>query len=385
MNQTSVEHVTQSVVEFCRFTRSKGLSGGLHRSLAALRAVKAVGTHDRESLRFALRAALCSSKADWDLFDALFKTFEEQSQRTSKPGSGKQKTTVEGSSQWETPSQYAIGHEASDTKPESEGKTAAGASVRERLATVDFSQVPQNDLVRLEELSLRLLRQMSLRLSRRLKSGYRPGPIDLRRTIRRNLVHGGEPIALAFRKKKPQKNKLLIFLDVSGSMNAYSVFLLKFAYALQKHFRQVVTFLFSTSLVEISDALWARRLSDALAKLSQLAAGWSAGTKIGASLRELNRLHGRRLQAGNTIFMILSDGWDTGAPEMLAAELRAVRRRVRRIIWLNPLLGLADYEPVTRGMSAALPHIDVFAPAHNLESLLALEKHLQNGSGYWHV
>jgi len=376
MDQTQSDHLTQSVIEFCRFARVNGLAGGLDRSLAADRAVKAVGTTDRESLRFALRAALCSTKAEWDLFDRLFTTFEEQSQPTSKSGSGKQKKTVKGSSQRGTPSQYLIGQDAGDVKPEAEGKAVAGASVRERLATVDLSQVPQNDLARLEELSLRLLRQMSLRLSRRLKSGYRPGPTDLRRTIRRNLAHGGEPIVLAFRNKKPQKNRLLIFLDVSGSMNAYSVFLLKFAYALQKHCRQVDTFLFSTSVVEVSEALRASRLSDALGKLSQLAAGWSAGTKIGSSLRELNRLHSRKLQAGNTIFMILSDGWDTGAPEMLAAELKAIRRRVRKVIWLNPLLGLTEYEPVTRGMSAALPHVDVFAPAHNLESLLALEKHL---------
>ena len=368
--------MTESVVAFCRFARAKGLPGGLHRSLAAVRAVKAVGTSDRECLKFALRAALCSSKAEWDLFDDLFKTFEEPSQRTSRSGSGKQKKTINVSGQRETPSQYLIGRDASDAKPEAEGKTAAGASARERLATVDFSQVPQNDLVRLEELSLRLLRQMSLRLSRRLKPAYRPGPTDLRRTIRRILAYGGEPIVLAHRNRKPQKNRLLIFLDVSGSMNAYSIFLLKFAYALEKHFRQVDTFLFSTTVVEVSDALRARRLSGALEKLSQLAAGWSAGTKIGASLHELNRLHSRKLQAGNTIFMILSDGWDTGAPELLAAELKAIRHRVRRVIWLNPLLGIADYEPVTRGMTAALPHIDVFAPAHNLESLLALERHL---------
>jgi uncharacterized protein len=376
MDPLPAVYLTESVVAFCRFARAKGLPGGLHRSLAALRAVKAIGTNDRECLKFALRAALCSSKAEWDLFDELFKTFEEPSQRTSKSGSGKQNKTIKLSGQRDAPRQSLIEHNASDTKPETEGKTVAGASARERLATVDFSQVPQNDLVRLEELSLRLLRQMSLRLSRRLKPGYRHGPTDLRRTIRKILAHGGEPIVLAFRNKKPQKNRLLIFLDVSGSMNAYSIFLLKFAYALEKHFRQVDTFLFSTTVVEVSDALRARRLSGALEKLSQLAAGWSAGTKIGASLHELNRLHSRKLQAGNTIFMILSDGWDTGAPEMLARELKAIRHRVRRVIWLNPLLGLADYEPVTRGMTAALPHIDVFAPAHNLESLLALERHL---------
>src|SRR5215469_14494678 len=142
MDRMPVDCLTESVIAFCRFVRANGLSVGLHRSVAALRAVKAVGTPDRASLRFALRAALCSSKAEWDLFD-------EQSQRTSRPGSSKQKKTVEGSSQRETPSQYLIGHDAGDVKPDAEGKTVAGASTHERLATVDFSQVPQNDLSRL--------------------------------------------------------------------------------------------------------------------------------------------------------------------------------------------------------------------------------------------
>jgi uncharacterized protein with von Willebrand factor type A (vWA) domain len=117
-------------------------------------------------------------------------------------------------------------------------------------------------------------------------------------------------------------------------------------------------------------------LQEALRALSQQPAGWSGGTNIGGSLREFNQLHRRKLRSRDTLFVILSDGWDTGEPRVLAAELGAVKRRVRRLIWLNPLLGLKDYQPITSGMSAALPHIDVFAPAHNLESLLALEKHL---------
>jgi uncharacterized protein with von Willebrand factor type A (vWA) domain len=138
----------------------------------------------------------------------------------------------------------------------------------------------------------------------------------------------------------------------------------------------VDTFLFSTELVEVTKILGARRLPDAFDALSQLAAGWSGGTKIGGSLRDFNLHHSRKLRSGDTLFMILSDGWDTGEPEALAAELAAIKRRVRMLIWLNPLLGLADYQPITRGISAALPHVDVFAPAHNLESLLELEKHL---------
>ena len=138
----------------------------------------------------------------------------------------------------------------------------------------------------------------------------------------------------------------------------------------------VDTFLFSTNVVEISDLLRTRDLPDALRRLAQRAAGWSGGTKIGESLQQFNQRYGRKLLSRDTVFIILSDGWDTGEPEVLAAQLRVVKRRAQRILWLNPLLGLKDYQPITRGMSAALPYVDVFAPAHNLESLLALERYL---------
>lgn len=159
-------------------------------------------------------------------------------------------------------------------------------------------------------------------------------------------------------------------------MNFYSLFLVRFAYVLQTHFQRVNTFLFSTSVVDISDLLRTRHLSEALRRLSQRAMGWSGGTKIGVSLRQFNQRYGRQLLSRDTVFIMLSDGWDTGDPEVLAAQMRAAKRRAPRILWLNPLLGLKEYQPVTRGMAAALPYVDVFAPAHNLESLLALERHL---------
>jgi uncharacterized protein len=368
----------QSVTEFCRFARENGLSGGLHQTLAALECVRSVGIEDQEVLAFALRAALCSSKTEWDRFDELLSAFQNQSQRSHQSSTAGPRRAKQGANERQTSSPHMLSQIVPEPPAgsDNEGKAVTGASAHERLKQVDFSEVGENDMAPLEELSARLLRQMSLRLSRRLRAGKGPGPVDLRRTIRRNLARGGDLIQLAFRNQKPQKTKLVIVLDISGSMNAYSVFLLKFVYALQKHFRQVETFLFSTSIVEITGTLRTRRLPEALARLSEFVAGWSGGTKIGDALRQLNRHAGRKARSRHTIFVILSDGWDTGAPEVLATELRAVRRRVRKIIWLNPLLGLYDYRPVTRGMSAALPYIDVFAPAHNLESLLDLEKHL---------
>jgi hypothetical protein len=263
-----------------------------------------------------------------------------------------------------------------DVLSEEEGNLAlAGASAHERLSKADISTLPQNDLAMLEQIALRLFKQMSRRLQRRRRIGTLRGQVDLRRTIRRSISRGGEPINLRYRERKLRPHRLVTLLDISGSMSPYSLFLVKFLYALQKHFQRVDTFLFSTSLVEITSLLRAP-LRGALQALSQQPAGWSGGTNIGGSLREFNQLHSRKLRSGNTSFLILSDGWDTGEPGALAAELSAVKRRVRRLIWLNPLLGLKDYQPITSGMRAALPHIDVFAPAHNLASLLALERHL---------
>ena len=375
-DSAGLDGIGASIVAFCRFARANGVSSGTQQTMAALEVAKIVGVEERRVFSSALRAALCSSKEEWDTFEKLFDAFwnfpddrlrpaSRESQQPSKPVTGEQPAG----------SRALIGRPDGDSSPlEGEGKMVVGASAQQRLTKTDFSDVPQTDLAALEQLSLRLLRRMSRRMSRRLKARTVADQVDLRRSIRRSIGSGGNPIRLAYKGRKPQKSKLVIFLDVSGSMNLYSLFLLRFAYALQKHFKRVDTFLFSTSVCEVSDALRAQRLSDALGRLSQKASDWSGGTKIGESLSSFSRMRGRRVLSRNAIFVILSDGWDTGEPELLRAELRVAKRRVQKLVWLNPLLGLKEYAPTTRGMSAALPYIDVFAPAHNLESLLALER-----------
>jgi hypothetical protein len=240
---------------------------------------------------------------------------------------------------------------------------------------VDLSEVATGDLPALEEISNRLLHRMMKRLSRRLAISARGLRVDLRRSLRRSIAHGGDLITLAWKARKRARNNFVILIDISGSMNFYSLFLVRFAYALQTQFPRVQTFLFSTGVVPISDLLRARSLPQALRRLSQRAAGWSGGTKIGESLHQFQRAYGRVL-THDTVLMIVSDGWETGDPQVLADQMRSARRRVFKVIWLNPLLGLKEYQPVTRGMAAALPFIDVFAPAYNLESLLALERQL---------
>jgi uncharacterized protein with von Willebrand factor type A (vWA) domain len=368
-----------TIVEFCQFARRKGLSAGVQESLGALEAARALGIVNSEDLKFGLRSTLCSSKDDWDLFEECFQMFCDSlaSESLSKSGerSPKQRTSNANGRKASSLMSAGAGGDASSEAEEEGSQAATGASTRERVGKADFSTLPQTDVAMLEQIALRLFKQMSRRLARRRRTGSR-GQIDLRKTIRRNISRGGEPITLRYQERKPRPHRLVTLLDISGSMSPYSLFLVKFLYALQKHFRHVDTFLFSTGLVEITSLFHVQHLQDALLALSQKPAGWSGGTNIGGSLREFNQLHRRKLRSSDTLFVILSDGWDTGDPSVLSAELSAVKRRVRRLIWLNPLLGLKDYQPVTTGMVAALPHIDVFAPAHNLESLLALEKHL---------
>ena len=369
----------KTIVEFCRFARGRGLSVSVQETLGALEAASAIGTANINELRFGLRSVLCSSKEDCDLFEECFEAFwnagltEPSSSDRPHPRDTRRSEITRRNAQ----GMMSTLSSGEDTSSERSGAQAVtGASARERLAKADFSELQQTDMAALEQIALRLFKQMACRLARRRRISTLQGQVDLRRTIRRNISRGGEPINLRFRERRPRPHRLVTLLDISGSMSPYSVFLMKFLFVLQKHFRNVDTFLFSTSLFEITPLVRSRRLHGALHELSQIPAGWAGGTSIGGSLREFNQRHRRKLRSSDTLFLILSDGWDTGDPSLLAAELSRIKRQVRRVIWLNPLLGMKDYQPLTGGMRAALTYIDVFASAHSLESLLALERHL---------
>jgi uncharacterized protein with von Willebrand factor type A (vWA) domain len=376
MRKEHSEHLAASIVEFCRFLRDHGFSGDLRQTITALESSRTISVADRQCFACALQSALCRNREEWERFPQLFLRFWGESHPRPRSAAGEYKGPSRNNAE-ERQSGSSVfldqpGKNAHTAPDGSGGRAVYGASAQQRLKKVDFSEVPFDDLAQLEDLSLRLLRHMSLRLSRRFKISGRGDRIDLRRSIRRSIATGGEPIRLAYKARKQEKYKLVILLDVSGSMNFYSLFLVRFAYALQTCFQRVDTFLFSTNVVNISDLLRTRTLPEALRRLSQRAAGWSGGTKIGESLRQFSKLHGKLLSR-DTVFILMSDGWETGDPQLLADQMRAARRCVRKVLWLNPLLGLKDYQPLTRGMAAVLPYIDVFAPAHNLESLLALE------------
>jgi hypothetical protein len=246
----------------------------------------------------------------------------------------------------------------------------------EALTHKDFSAFTADELNEVTRLVVAIARRVATRVSRRTRAARRRARVDLRRTIRHSLRRGGEIIELAYRRRKIQKTRVVLLADVSGSMDLYSRFLIQFIYALQHALGQVETLVFSTSLTRITEAMSEDDLRAALDEVARQVPDWSGGTKIGASLRAFLDRHGGALLSPHTVVIVISDGWDTGDIEILEQAMTDLQRRAGRVIWLNPLLGSPGYEPICQGMRAALPYVDVFASAHNLESLRRLEKHL---------
>jgi uncharacterized protein with von Willebrand factor type A (vWA) domain len=252
-----------------------------------------------------------------------------------------------------------------------------GASRTEGLAETDFRKLADPEAVaEAHALAARLARTMRTRLSRRERARRKGRRVDLRRTIRRNICHGGVPIELVWRNRKRRPLRLVVLLDASGSMSLYTSLFIRFIHGVLDHFREAEAFLFHTRLVHVSVAMRERDVTRALERLTLLAEGVGGGTRIGESLATFNRWHAKGVIHSRTCVMIVSDGYDTSAPQVLAAEMKQLARRCRRIVWLNPMMGWEGYEPTARGMQAALPHVDLFAPAHSLMALAALEPYL---------
>ena len=252
-----------------------------------------------------------------------------------------------------------------------------GASRTEVLTATDLRHiVDPDDIAATHALASRLARIMRVRLVRREQIRKRGRRLDLRRTIHRNISHGGTLLDLAWRRRKIKPLRLVVLLDASGSISLYTAFFVRFLHGVVDAFREAEAFVFHTRLAHVSPSLRDRDVTRAVEKLSLMAQGIGGGTRIGESLSTFNRWHARRVINSRTAVMIVSDGYDTGEPSQLGEEMRRIRRRCKKIIWLNPLIGWRDYSPQARGMQAALPYIDLFAPAHNLASLAALEPYL---------
>jgi len=249
-------------------------------------------------------------------------------------------------------------------------------SSREVLRHKDFAELTIEEA----EAVKKLMSHLSWKISERRTRRRRPGKgeiLDLRRTLRRSMRAGGEVFDWAYREPKLKPRPLVIIADISGSMERYTRVLLHFIFGMKSILPQPVeAFVFSTQLTRITRPLQLRDLDLALENVGKLVNDWAGGTRIGESLKSFNFEWGRRVLGHGAVVLIISDGWDRGDTELLAREMARLRRNCYRLIWLNPLLGAPDYEPLTRGIQAALPYIDNFLPVHNLASLEDLAKRL---------
>ena len=371
---------------FLQTLRANAFAVGLREGQDAA-ALLAAGYGERPGLlRSAFKHLFSARKAEWEKFDGIFDAFwlrqGVRSRLAAAGGSGNLsnssvRTLQNAASARDGAFDLVPSVDEAGTQERAGEGRAEGASRAETIATTDFRRFSDPaDMAQAHAVAARLARVLRTRLTRRDLARRRGWRLDLRRTIHRNVSHGGVPVSLVMRRRKRKPLRLVVLLDASGSMSMYTGTFLRFIHGVLDEFREAEAFLFHTRLAHVSDAMKEKDAARALDRLSMMARGAGGGTRIGESLATFNRWHARRVIHSRTAVMIVSDGYDTGEPELLAEEMRHLRRRCRRIVWLNPLIGWKDYEPSARGMKAALPYVDLFAPAHNLESLAALEPYL---------
>jgi uncharacterized protein with von Willebrand factor type A (vWA) domain len=366
---------------FGRLLRAVGVHVHRERMVDAIQATEWIGVRSRADLRAMLSALLVHRHEDLPLFNEAFEVFfrsHDTSDLNLPLFSLGERARIVTRRDAGTPQRLDVESPASDA---ADAAFALGAySTVEVSRTKDFADFTPAELEAARRLLLRLPWQPGIRHTRRWRRSLR-GDIDMPRLLRTNLMRGGELIELPRRIRREAPRPIVLLADVSGSMDRYSRMLLAFASGLTRSARQVESFVFATRLTRVSRYVAASTGHQIVSRMVRELHDWGGGTRIGDALRTFNTTWSRRVMRHGPVVLIVSDGWDRGDPELLARELARLRRRCSRLIWLNPLLGSAGYEPLTRGMQAALEHIDDFLPAHNLQSLEDLAAHLRRITG----
>jgi len=381
------------IVRFGHALRAAGLDANPGRIADFTASIGAIDLHRRDDFYYAARATLLSRPDQRDAFDEIFARFWPAGRiplDAGDPGAegapqlqpalqqGEEGESGEG----EGAEQRAVASAAANQEPDSQqsledasapGTAVMSYSAQEVLKDKNFGDFTEAEL----ELARRLMERMrwrsARRLTRRMERAQQGRQLDLRRTVRRAFSTGGETLSWARKERKLKPRPIVLICDVSGSMERYTRLLLQFLHTVSHGTgASVETFVFATRLTRITPSLRRRRVVDALARVADEVADWSGGTRTGESLASFNRAWARRVLGRGAVVLIISDGWDRGDVEQLGKEMARLHRTSYRLMWLNPLLGSPNYRPLTRGMQAALPHLDDFLPVHNLNALEAL-------------
>ncbi|MGN6561358.1 MAG: vWA domain-containing protein [Thermomicrobiales bacterium] len=392
------EELLDRIVRFGRYLRLVGLPVTVGQVMDCATAVEAVGLV-REDFRLAARTVFVTRKDDGVLFDKAFDlywrytTFADENpfdelanllppdqtpqgdEESIPPPPGKDRRRGQEDEDAEHrmgQRELEEGESADDAEPDAQLTYSASEALKEK----DFAQFTTDEMEHAKHLMERIAWQIAQRRTRRTVRASKGRYLDLRRSLRQNMKYGGEPIELARRRRKMKPRQVVLICDISGSMDRYSRLLLQFVHTVENNLSRVEVFVFGTRLTRITRQLRVRNIDAALERVSHEVQDWAGGTRIGESLLTFNTRWARRVLGRGAIVLIISDGWDRGDVDVLRREMARLQRYSYRLIWLNPLLGSPTYQPLTRGIQAALPYVDDFLPVHNLNSLEALAEAL---------
>lgn len=366
----SGEHLLDNVLLFARTLRASGLVIPAAATIDAARALEVVGVERRHDVRDALRAVLVSRQEDLAPFERLFDQFWQvwasSSAHSPRPLRVPRRAITK--VQWRATAGIPDNVDNRLHRQDDGAVPVRTYSASDVWRTKDFATYDADDLARARVAIDQMVWTPGVRTTRRWAAG--PGrAVDLKRLLRANLRHGGEPLVIPHRIRRVAPRKVVVLCDVSGSMAPYTRMLLLFLHALAYQHRAIELFLFATRLTRCTRQFVRRPIGDALARVRDAARDWSGGTRIGEALKTFNVEWSRRVLRRGPVVLLISDGWDLGEPDLLKAEIARLHRGCHRLVWLNPLVGSPGYEPLTRGMRAALPWVDDFLSVRNMDSL----------------
>jgi len=374
-----------NLLAFGRALKQLGVKISLSQVIDASRSLNLVDISEKEDFRALLRSNLISQVEDFPVFDTVFDYFWREQNYERVPmetleieGTPTESQAQEGGEEEGLDEAFAETPAKENVELENLDEFSIPTySAQELLNRKDFSEMTVEESRAIARAILLIATKIATQVSRRKKHARKGATVDPRWTLRKNIKYGGDIVELVNRKRRIKKTKVVLLCDVSGSMDCYSRFLIQFMYGLQNELWGVETFVFSTSLTRITHLIRTKDIANALEQISGSILGWSGGTNIGRSLQTFNRNFAPAMVTSRTIVVIISDGWDRGDVSLLERQMQDLKRRCKKVIWLNPLLASENYEPLCKGMQAALPYIDLFLSVHNLNSLVALGRTLQ--------
>jgi uncharacterized protein len=362
--------MSQNMLSFCALLRKRGFMAGTAEAMDALRVLPQIDLVDWMAFYLVLRSLFVSRREELNGFDALFHSFWTGWGGFEQSAHQLFETPPEHAGSTTSKSRLAEKEGAADLAPDeqdtNEETSIALYSPEEILAGKLFNRIESSERRDMERRIKRLGRRLATRPGRRTRIGRKGHAVDLRRSLRHSLGSGGDIMTLVRKQRRLRRLRLVLLLDVSRSMDVYSHFLLKLIYSLHGLRGKTESFVFGTSLKRVTDCFRSTDINISTANLSRQVPFWSGGTRIGHSFKLFNLKYAHSVLTNRTVLIILSDGLDTERAEVVAEELAAMKQKVAKLIWLNPLSDSPGYEPLAGSMAAALPYIDIFTSVDRL-------------------